>query len=815
MDRWPLVGRIEEKAHLARVIDDPERAGVVVAGRAGVGKTRLLQEAVGAATNCHVELVTATESARSLPFGAFAHLLPEDLGTTDRVDLLAVIGRHFIGRMLGKPAVLAVDDMHLLDGFSAALVHHMATARLATLLLTLRSGELAPDAVTALHRDGVVSRLELQPISRAEFNQVVDKALDGPVESLTLDRMWAVTEGNVLFARELIDDALDAGTLGRHHGVWRWAGGLGVAPRLRETVAARLGGLGSSERAFLEVLCVGEPISLSSAGRLAPDASLPDLERSGLLVVERTDHGTLVRLAHPLFSETLRATMPAALHRQINHDLAEDLAGAGSQNPSDALRLALLREAAGEPSDPGLLAEGARNANSLSDHALAERLARASVLAGGQFNAHLELGRALGGQNRFEEAEVVLTPLVDSNELSDNVREQLADAISQTIGYGLGRVDDTLAVLEAIEDATGDPVTKALIQCHRATLLGFGVRFGEAAELGMLALQAVDDDAVRIRSLTSVGLALVMAGRIDDALALGDGALEPALHLQDRLPRAPSWVVMSRCLALTFAGRVEESLGLLDLAMGAVSHPSPETLGQANAYRGRFHLFQGRAQSASRLLTDAAVTARDSPSIEPSWCLALAAEAHALLGRHGEASEAAAEAVSLDRAEMWVYRPDELRALAWVDAQDGRISSAIDQLLHAADLAVSGGQRSLELIILADALRLGEDRAAERALALAEHVDGELSAAIAAHARAILSTAAVDLETAATAFGGIGSSLVAAELWASASAARQREGLPARAAEAGRHSAALAERCEGARTQPLGWAVARLTLSRT
>jgi predicted ATPase len=118
-------------------------------------------------------------------------------------------------------------------------------------LLTLRSGEPAPDALTALHRDGIVSRLELQPISRLEFDALVEGALEGITESVTLDRIWAVTQGNVLFARELISDALGAGTLVVDRGMWRWTGGLGVAPRLRETMAARLGNLSVIERRFL------------------------------------------------------------------------------------------------------------------------------------------------------------------------------------------------------------------------------------------------------------------------------------------------------------------------------------------------------------------------------------------------------------------------------------------------------------------------------------------------------------------------------------------------------------------------------------
>ena len=271
---------------------------------------------------------------------------------------------------------------------------------------------------------------------------------------------------------------------------------------------------------------------------------------------------------------------------------------------------------------------------------------------------------------------------------------------------------------------------------------------------------------------------------------------------------------VSRCTALFFAGRADESLELVDLAMEAVPQVPLQVAARAGAYRGRILLFQGRAGSASRRLTDAALSVRANQGVYPSWCLALAAESHALLGHHEEAREAATEAVILDRSEIQAYRPDQLRALAWVDAQSGRISSATDQLWAAADLAASRGQRSFEIIILDDLLRLGEHEAAGRTRELAVHVDGAWSAAIASHADAVLSGATVDLETAAEAFRGIGARLVAAELWATASAARQREGLTARATEAARHAKELSERCEGARTQPLEWAVADVPLTR-
>lgn len=812
MDHWPVVGRVEERAYLAEVIDDPAMRGVLVAGRAGVGKTRLMHEVVESAGGHRVEVVTATESARALPFGAVAHLLPEDLGSIDRIDLLAVIGREVTCRAEGRPVVFAVDDMHLLDTFSAALVHHIVTARIATVILTLRSGEPAPDAVAGLYRDGLISRLELQPISRSEFDRLIEEALGAPIEGVTLDRMWGFTQGNVLFARQLIEDACEAGTFARDRGVWRWTGGLGVAPRLQETIAARLATLTDQERQFVELLAIGEPLPFECVERLAPRVSVTNLERRDLIAAETIDHRTLLRLAHPLFGETLRASMPETLRRQLHHDLAEDLT-AVEQPRCDVLRLVLLREAAGEVADPGLLVLAAQNANVLSDHRMAERLARGAVSGGEGFGAQLELGRALYGQNRLEEAEAVLVSLVGA-EPSDADRECLADMIAQTVGFGLDRVDEALQLLESMEVSVGDVVAKALLRAQRASLLAHGARFAEAADLGAAAMKSVGDEGVRLRSLSSVGGSLMMAGRIDEALALSEEAIEPALRLQDRFPRAPTWVISLRAHSFFLAGRAQEALDLIDFAVGAIPNLPPHQVARANVYRGRYLLFQGRVNSALRLLNDAALTLRDASGSEPSWCLALASEAHALLGHQGEARVAAMEASGLRRSSILAYHADELRAAAWVDAQDGHLSSAVDQLWHAADLATSQGQRSLEIIVLDDLLRLGEYGAAQRVREVSEHVDGRWSKAIATHAVAVTCTDAVSFEKAAEAFGSIGSQLVASELWASASEARRREGLPARAAGAARHSVELVERCEGAKTQSLASGTAPVSLSR-
>ena len=796
-----MVGRAEEQRFISDAMADPDRAGVLVAGRAGVGKTRLIHEVLRTAYGFHLESITASESVRPLPFGAFAQLLPSNLHEVDQVDLLNVLGRQLQHRAEGRPIVLAVDDVHLLDGLSAGFIDYVAIRRLATVLLTLRSGSPVPDALDRLCRNGDIPRLELQAVSRSEFDEMLERALDGIIESASLERMWEATRGNVLFVRELIADVLEAGELRQVHGVWRWAGGVGSAPRLQEAIAGRLEGLTDPGRRFLELLSVGEPLRLALAEEVTADGVLLELERRGLIAVGGEDAPT-IRFSHPLFGEVLRAEMPSLLHRQLNQQLAHMLRRETARTPADLLKLAVLWQGSGERVDPAILAEAAQVANRLSDHLLAEKLAVDSLTQQRTFLAQLELGWSLLSQHRFDEASELLAPLVGS-EPDDNARERLADGLSLAMGLGLGRVDDALALMIEIERSAVGLTARALIQCHRATLHAFVCHYAEAIELGMSAIGARDDDRVFVRSLPSVASSLVMIGKTEDALSLTEAGLACALRVREELPRAPGWAVSSRCTALAFAGRVPEALELLDFALSSSGHPADQRA-MSNVYRARFLLFEGRVASAVRSLKDASLGVRTEPGYG-SWCLALLAEGEALLGHPDAAAAARRESLSRRANERLSVFVDGRRALAWVDALEGRLTDASAELWAAADMARERDQRSFELLILNDLLRLGDPAAAARAQEVSEVVEGSLGEAVRLHALAVVSRGGKDLERAATSFAQMSFSLMASELWAAAAAAYGREGLQARSTKAAKRSYETAGLCEGARIGPATW----------
>ena len=72
--RWPLTGRGEELRVIREALNNDDRKGIVLAGFAGVGKTRLARSAaeVAAQAGWAVRRVAGTATGRQITLGAFA-----------------------------------------------------------------------------------------------------------------------------------------------------------------------------------------------------------------------------------------------------------------------------------------------------------------------------------------------------------------------------------------------------------------------------------------------------------------------------------------------------------------------------------------------------------------------------------------------------------------------------------------------------------------------------------------------------------------------------------------------------------------------
>ena len=353
----------------------------------------------GAQEHDRTEWVVATHAAAAVPLGAVAHLVPsESIGRGRDATLGAIVRALQHGERDGR-LLLGVDDAHLLDDASAALVHLLVTNGVASVVLTLRSGEPAPDSIVALWKDGPAALIELQALARTEVDTIATTVLDGSVEGATLHFLWEASAGNALFLHELIRHGVDSGALRCEQGLWRWPGPLDPGERLHDVVALRMGALTEEDRSTLELVAVGEPLTAGCLSELGVAESAQRLERRGLVASRRTHSSTTSAretwLAHPLFGEVLRGAMPPARLDQLRLALADAVEACGDVSDRDQFRVTLWRLDAGDRSRPEAIRAAAARALRLWDHAIAERLARRGTRIGTRLGNGPTVGRRL------------------------------------------------------------------------------------------------------------------------------------------------------------------------------------------------------------------------------------------------------------------------------------------------------------------------------------------------------------------------------------------------------------------------------------
>ena len=137
---------------------------MVIAGEAGLGKTRLASEVLALADGRAARPppgLPRPAPPPSIPLGALSSVMPE---LEDGANPLFAGSRELKRFAAGRPLVLMVDDAHLLDGVSATLILQLAVARDAFVIATVRSGEIAPEPVVQLWKDGHADRIDLAPL---------------------------------------------------------------------------------------------------------------------------------------------------------------------------------------------------------------------------------------------------------------------------------------------------------------------------------------------------------------------------------------------------------------------------------------------------------------------------------------------------------------------------------------------------------------------------------------------------------------------------------------------------------------------------
>ena len=799
---WPFVGRDEELDSL-RLAVGGQPGSAVVAGEAGVGKSRLVadfldrRERAGSRT----VLVRATRSTATIPFGPFAPWAPERANPTahDRLHVL----REIAGALLEseRPIVVAVDDAHLLDDGSAALVLHLAAQSTARVVITIRSGERCPDAVTALWKDGLLARIDLAPLSETGTRSLIESTLDGSVDARSAQRFWKLTGGNALFLCQLLNDQVAAGRMRQVAGVWMWDDRVAVSQNITGILGRQLGELSEGVALVLDTLSQCEPLSVDVLCKLADRSDLESAERMRLVTVERSGNERMARLAHPLFGELRRAAAGEMYLSRIRGKLAQGLGETPDRDMQSTVRRALLTLESDLPPDPELFVDAARFAMTLLDLELADRFATAAVTAGASEAPGVQaMNLVLRG--RGDDAEKFLKEITSDGH-EDTHRWSTVRAAN--LIWTLGRPDDAATILEDLAAGDESPSERASRAAVESCVEAVRGECDAAAEKATAALDSRElGDFHAMMASFALTMALGALGRGDELSAVAERALDRAsTSFQTAHLRFWFGGVYARACRLT--GRIDECAKVAKQMADSVNDVPGLAYANLVFLLGQADLMRGELTGAVKLLHEALAGVERhgiTTGLRPASCFALA-EAHAKLGQSAEADAALAEARQNVPAD-YVYMHTALAvSTGWALAAGGYLADAVAAVREAAVQARERGQPTHELICLQVAAQWGDASMSDRARELAGELSLPLADAVARHVESLAAKDGEGLLAASADYRALGDRATAADAAAQAAVAFSQSQQRRRRLYAAAIAQELSDECGGLSTPAL------------
>lgn len=579
-----FIGRQIELERLNSALTEAQAAEprfVLLGGEAGVGKTRLVEEAAQRARESGRTVLVGgclNVSEDAAPLAPFVEALRSLTGSLSPTDLEEVIGpaSEVIGlilpsvgagmkphparearpqarlfeHMLGifarlserDPTLLVVEDIHWADRSSLDLLRFLARnlhARAMVLIATYRTDEPVPGVgvrgfVSELERSGRVERLELSCFNRAELADQLQGIQGSPASSDMVDRIYRLSDGNAFHAEELVAAE---------------AGGHGMPETLEQVLLARIDGVSGAGRALLSIASVTgaqttEPLLLAVAGedeRTVRQALHELLERK-LLVRRKRGTTDAIEFRHALLQEVVYGQLLPVERTRLHEACARYLEG----QVGDAANLGLLTELARHWSEVGD-----------SDRALRASL-RAGIVAEEAYapsEAALQYERALRLWSRAPEA-VAEIGLDRVELLGRAARVESSGSSAKAIDH----ITEAIGLVDPAVDAVRVGLLHERLGRYR-WINGDGAGAREAYLEAMRLVPADPPSAARARVTASLGQILMILAHFEDSVPLCEEALEAARAAGARDVEANALNTLGQDVA--YLGDVDRGLAML------------------------------------------------------------------------------------------------------------------------------------------------------------------------------------------------------------------------------------------------------------
>jgi class 3 adenylate cyclase/tetratricopeptide (TPR) repeat protein len=716
-----FVGRERE---LALVRDAWERAQteqrcelVTIVGDAGVGKSRLIAEALAPFEGTVVR-------GRCLPYGdgitywpvvevlkrldvlpqeeaaaaAIGSLLGETEAQTSAEEIAWAFRKTLEQASAERPLVVVFDDIHWGEETFLDLVEHVAllSAGQAILLLCVARPELVerrPDWPVAFR---------LEPLEDTDVEELIPERIPERLR----ERIARAAGGNPLFIGEMLAMADEA------------EGEVVVPPTLQALLAARLDQLEAAERRVLERGAVeGEIFHRGAVQALAPEetqvtARLAALVRKQLVRPARTQllGEDAFQFRHLLIRDAAYEALPKAVRAGLHERFAVWLEQHGAELVElDELLGYHLEQACRYRSELGLPV----------DEDLAAAARQRLTDAGRRAYLRDDYGAAV---SLLERAAALVPPGV----LDLALELDLVDALFQT-----GRAGDALRRAGSIAEraaAAGDRVAELCGGIKEGLFRIYLEPEGATEQVAVLAEQALPvfeatgDDLALYIGYSALGEVAVTRGKMDAQLDAFERAF---VHAQQA--GLPDQLLGQRAFARLFGPtQVSELLAWLDEQEARVVRDQWLRTARARALamlgsfdEARALLAEVRAELAERggRILLALTTCQESVDVElladdPAAAAELGEEGCSLLDELGEQSMLSTAAGKLAQALYALDRLEEAEAWAARAAELGASDDALTQMLwrqlRAKVLARSGEHAEAERLVR-EAVVIGED----------------------------------------------------------------------------------------------------------